>query len=65
MPDFTFRRQPTLFTRNVPTRYYGYVTQPWFIGHSQREIVTARYAGSLRNRNTPAILNRRLPSVFR
>ncbi|MGK3684264.1 cellulose biosynthesis regulator diguanylate cyclase DgcQ, partial [Escherichia coli] len=21
----------------VPTRYYGYVTQPWFIGHSQRE----------------------------
>ncbi len=28
---------PTLFTRNVPTRYYGYVTQPWFIGHSQRE----------------------------
>lgn len=29
------------------------------------KIVTARYAGSLRNRNTPAILNRRLPSVFR
>ncbi len=28
---------PTLFTRNVPTRYYGYVTQPRFIGHSQRE----------------------------
>lgn len=28
------------------------------------KIVTARYAGLLRNRNTPAILNRRLPSVF-
>lgn len=32
--------------------------------HNEK-IVTARYAGSLRNRNTPAILNRRLPSVFR
>ncbi len=34
---FYVSTQPTLFTRNVPTRYYGYVTQPWFIGHSQRE----------------------------
>ena len=32
---FYVSTQPTLFTRNVPTRYYGYVTQPWFIGHSQ------------------------------
>ncbi|XPE61935.1 hypothetical protein ACNKHT_12645 [Shigella flexneri] len=37
VPDFSFQHSPTLFTRNVPTRYYGYVTQPWFIGHSQRE----------------------------
>ncbi len=34
---FYVSTQPTLFTRNVPTRYYGYVTQPWFVGHSQRE----------------------------
>lgn len=34
---FYVSTQPTLFTCNVPTRYYGYVTQPWFIGHSQRE----------------------------
>ncbi len=25
---FYVSTQPTLFTRNVPTRYYGYVTQP-------------------------------------
>lgn len=62
---FYVSTQPTLFTRNVPTRYYGYVTQPWFITIHNEKIVTARYAGSLRNRNTPAILNRRLPSVFR
>lgn len=35
--DFYVSTLPTLFTRNVPTRYYGYVTQPRFIGHSQRE----------------------------
>lgn len=34
---FYVSTQPTLFTRNVPTRYYGYVTQPWFVGHSQRD----------------------------
>ncbi|STI47164.1 diguanylate cyclase [Escherichia coli] len=48
---FYVSTQPTLFTRNVPTRYYGYVTQPWFIGpFANEKIVTARYAGSLRNR---------------
>ncbi len=39
------------------------VTQPWFIGHSQRENRHRAVRGSLRNRNTQAILNRRLPSV--
>lgn len=62
---FYVSTQPTLFTRNVPTRYYGYVTQPGLSAIRNEKIVTARYAGSLRNRNTPAILNRRLPSVFR
>ncbi|EEZ4381466.1 cellulose biosynthesis regulator YedQ [Escherichia whittamii] len=34
---FYVSTQPTLFTRNVPTRYYEFVTQPWFIGQSERE----------------------------
>ncbi|EFD5001127.1 cellulose biosynthesis regulator YedQ [Escherichia coli] len=34
---FYVSTQPTLFMRNVPGRYYEFVTQPWFIGHSQRE----------------------------
>ncbi len=34
---FYVSTQPTLFMRDVPTRYYEFVTQPWFIGHSQRE----------------------------
>lgn len=34
---FYVSTQPTLFMRSVPGRYYEFVTQPWFIGHSQRE----------------------------
>ncbi|EHE9876910.1 cellulose biosynthesis regulator YedQ [Escherichia coli] len=34
---FYVSTQPTLFTRYVPARYYEFVTQPWFIGQSERE----------------------------
>lgn len=62
---FYVSTQPTLFTRNVPTRYYGLChPTPGLSAIRNEKIVTARYAGLLRNRNTPAILNRRLPSVF-
>lgn len=65
VPDFTFRRsRPCLraMSRRVIT---AMSPNPGLSAIHNEKIVTARYAGSLRNRNTPAILNRRLPSVFR
>lgn len=62
---FYVSTQPTLFTRNVPTRYYGYVTQPWFIGHSQRENRHRAVRWFTSQPEHASNTDRRLPSVFR
>ncbi len=57
VPDFTFRRsRPCLraMSRRVIT---AMSPNPGLSAIHNEKMVTARYAGSLRNRNTPAILN--------
>lgn len=63
--DFTFRRCRPCLRAMYQRVITAMSPNPGLSAIHNEKIVTARYAGSLRNRNTPAILNRRLPSVFR
>lgn len=65
VPDFTFRRSRPCLRAMFQRVITAMSPNPGLSAIHNEKIVTARYAGSLRNRNTPAILNRRLPSVFR
>lgn len=65
VPDFTFRRSRPCLRAMFQRVITAMSPNPGLLAIHNEKIVTARYAGSLRNRNTPAILNRRLPSVFR
>ena len=65
VPDFTFRRSRPCLRAMYRRVITAMSPNPGLSAIRNEKIVTARYAGSLRNRNTPAILNRRLPSVFR
>ncbi len=65
VPDFTFRRSRPCLRAMYQRVITAMSPNPGLSAIRNEKIVTARYAGSLRNRNTPAILNRRLPSVFR
>lgn len=62
---FTFRRSRPCLRAMFQRVITAMSPNPGLSAIHNEKIVTARYAGSLRNRNTPAILNRRLPSVFR
>ncbi len=64
VPDFTFDAADLVYAQ-CSNALLRLCHQPWFIGHSQRENRHRAVRWLLRNRNTPAILNRRLPSVFR
>lgn len=65
VPDFTFRRSRPCLRAMFQRVITAMSPNPGLSAIRNEKIVTARYAGLLRNRNTPAILNRRLPSVFR
>lgn len=61
VPDFTFRRSRPCLRAMYQRVITAMSPNPGLSAIHNEKIVTARYAGSLRNRNTPAILNRRLP----
>ncbi len=64
VPDFTFRRSRPCLRAMYQRVITAMSPNPGLSAIRNEKIVTAQYAGLLRNRNTPAILNRRLPSVF-